>query len=135
MRNLHLLKDIILKLHGDCYFVAQFKWSACDKMTHIAPYLCLQNVMRFWLDRGVDGFRINSVAFLYENPDLSDEKFDNVNCDWTTVSQTTLQLESKEVGVGGCDFLSTKVIFLILLFAFFRCRLWFLFSSLVTTNT
>lgn len=33
---------------------------------------CYQNVMRFWLDKGVDGFRIDAVSFLYERQDLKD---------------------------------------------------------------
>ncbi|PSN52222.1 Maltase 1 [Blattella germanica] len=31
------------------------------------------NVIRFWLDKGVDGFRIDAVPYLFEDPDLKDE--------------------------------------------------------------
>lgn len=30
-------------------------------------------ILRFWLDRGVDGFRIDAIAFLLEDPQLRDE--------------------------------------------------------------
>ena len=33
----------------------------------------MHDAMRFWLDRGVDGFRLDAVWFLYEDPDLRDE--------------------------------------------------------------
>lgn len=32
-----------------------------------------KNIMEFWLDRGVDGFRFSAVAKLYENKDFPDE--------------------------------------------------------------
>ena len=32
----------------------------------------LLNVARFWLDRGVDGFRVDAINFSMHNPDLSD---------------------------------------------------------------
>jgi alpha-glucosidase len=32
-----------------------------------------ERVLRFWLDRGVDGFRIDVAHGLYKNPDLSDD--------------------------------------------------------------
>jgi len=32
----------------------------------------LDDVLRFWLDKGVDGFRVNSAKYLYEDTDLSD---------------------------------------------------------------
>jgi alpha-glucosidase len=28
----------------------------------------LQNVLRFWLDRGVSGFRVDAIPFLFEGP-------------------------------------------------------------------
>jgi len=33
----------------------------------------VKNVLKFWLDRGVDGFRIDAVAHLLEDPQLRDE--------------------------------------------------------------
>ena len=33
----------------------------------------IQNVLRFWLDRGVDGFRIDAIPHLFEVEDLSME--------------------------------------------------------------
>lgn len=33
----------------------------------------LQNVMQFWLDQGVDGFRMDAVAHLFEDEALRDE--------------------------------------------------------------
>lgn len=32
-----------------------------------------QNVMQFWLDQGVDGFRLDAVAHLFEDEALRDE--------------------------------------------------------------
>ena len=33
----------------------------------------LKKTMRFWLDRGVDGFRVDAVSQLYEDPNFADE--------------------------------------------------------------
>ena len=47
----------------------------------------IRDVLAFWLDFGVDGFRVDAVAFLLEDPQLHDETADsnfspppNVNC-------------------------------------------------------
>ena len=32
-----------------------------------------QNVIRFWLEKGVDGFRVDAVPYLFEDPELKDE--------------------------------------------------------------
>ena len=32
---------------------------------------CFQDVIKFWLDRGVDGIRLDTVKYLYEVDDLS----------------------------------------------------------------
>ncbi len=36
----------------------------------------IKDVMRFWLDRGVDGFRVDAVNYIGKNPDLPDEEAD-----------------------------------------------------------
>lgn len=33
----------------------------------------MKDVILFWLKKGVDGFRIDAVPFLFEHPDLPDE--------------------------------------------------------------
>ncbi|XP_029679967.1 maltase A2-like [Formica exsecta] len=33
----------------------------------------MKNVLKFWLDLGIDGFRIDSAPFIYEDPELRDE--------------------------------------------------------------
>jgi len=33
--------------------------------------LPLQKVLQFWLDRGVDGFRVDAIATMFEVEDLS----------------------------------------------------------------
>lgn len=33
----------------------------------------MQNVLRFWLDRGVDGFRVDAVPYIFEDAQLRDE--------------------------------------------------------------
>ena len=35
--------------------------------------LAEQNVLRFWLDRGVDGFRVDAIQTLFEKEHLQDE--------------------------------------------------------------
>lgn len=35
--------------------------------------------MKFWLDIGIDGFRVDSAAFMYENLDLRDEPQSYIN--------------------------------------------------------
>ena len=40
-----------------------------------------QNVLRFWLDRGVDGFRIDAIPYLFEVKNLSQNvKPGDVSC-------------------------------------------------------
>ena len=36
-------------------------------------YLWLQRILRFWLDRGVDGFRVVNVQYMFEDADLRNE--------------------------------------------------------------
>ena len=40
---------------------------------YLAYYLYVQDILRYWLDLGVDGFRVNSVKYLFEDTDLRDE--------------------------------------------------------------
>ena len=50
----------------------------------------LEAILQFWLERGVDGFLVNSVAFLYENQDLTNETFlDTCDSNNPTVSSTS----------------------------------------------
>ncbi|KAM0733412.1 Maltase 1 [Formica fusca] len=37
----------------------------------------MKNVLKFWLDLGIDGFRIDSAPFIYEDPELRDEPRSN----------------------------------------------------------
>ena len=39
----------------------------------------LEDVLRFWMDKGVDGFRMDAVAHMIEDADFRDE---NVGADW-----------------------------------------------------
>ncbi len=36
-------------------------------------YFFLKNVLRFWLDKGIDGFRADAVHFLCEDDTFADE--------------------------------------------------------------
>lgn len=33
----------------------------------------MKNVLTFWLDKGVDGFRVDAIAHMFEHPDFPDE--------------------------------------------------------------
>ena len=35
----------------------------------------MENVLKFWMDKGVDGFRIDAVSRLFEDPDLHDDPY------------------------------------------------------------
>lgn len=39
----------------------------------------MKNVLRFWLDKGASGFRVDAVSHLVEDEDLRDEPIDNSN--------------------------------------------------------
>lgn len=63
-------------------------------LTDMNYFIDWQNVLRFWLDRGVDGFRVDAIADLFEVPDFRDEPpsgltndtlaYDYLNHDYTT---------------------------------------------------
>ena len=38
-----------------------------------APNVFFQDILRFWLDKGVDGFRVNSAKYLFEDYELRDQ--------------------------------------------------------------
>jgi len=37
--------------------------------------IVLKDVIEFWMDKGVNGFRFDALKFLYENVSLADEPF------------------------------------------------------------
>ncbi|CAH0390269.1 unnamed protein product [Bemisia tabaci] len=39
------------------------------------------STLKFWLDRGVDGFRMDAVTYMYEDPNWADEELLNSNLD------------------------------------------------------
>ena len=88
---------------GACY-LAQFREEQ-PELNLESEYVQgeLEAILQFWLERGVDGFRVNSVAFLYENQDLTNERFLDDTCDSNnpTVSSTSRfpWLQKRMVGV------------------------------------
>ncbi|PSN31182.1 Maltase 1 [Blattella germanica] len=51
------------------YYLHQFVVEQPD-LNYNNPYV---NVLRFWMDKGVDGFRVDAVPYLFEDPLLTDE--------------------------------------------------------------
>ena len=67
------------------YYLHQFSDFQPDlnhRNTEVAQ--AMQDILRFWLDLGVDGFRVDAVAFLLEDPKLENEtrnpNFPSGNC-------------------------------------------------------
>ncbi|KAJ8680494.1 hypothetical protein QAD02_016281, partial [Eretmocerus hayati] len=64
------------------YYLHQFAPAQPDlnyRNKHVVEEM--KNVLRFWLDKGVDGFRIDAVPHLFEVEDLRDEPLTNVTSD------------------------------------------------------
>ncbi|XP_046740937.1 maltase A1-like [Diprion similis] len=56
------------------YYLHQFGTSQVDlNFRNPAVVSEITNVLRFWLDQGVDGFRVSSVAHIFENVNFPDE--------------------------------------------------------------
>ncbi|XP_069689396.1 maltase A3-like [Periplaneta americana] len=51
------------------YYLHQFAVHQPD-LNHDSPFLVeeMKNVLRFWLDKGVDGFRMDAISWLFEGP-------------------------------------------------------------------
>jgi len=75
--------------------------SVCNVIRRNNP--CFQNILLFWLERGVDGFRIDAVNYLFEREDLADEPKSNkpgyleTDYDWLTHTNTVDQPETFEM--------------------------------------
>jgi alpha-glucosidase len=57
----------------DCYYFHSFLKEQPD-LNWRNPQVqnAMKNVLRFWLDRGVDGFRIDAIYFMYKDPEFRD---------------------------------------------------------------
>ncbi|XP_018319913.1 maltase A1-like [Agrilus planipennis] len=58
----------------DEYYYHQFNTAQVD-LNFRNPKVVqeMKDVLTFWLDKGVDGFRIDAIRFIFEHPDLPDE--------------------------------------------------------------
>lgn len=55
---------------GDAWYLGLF-WSGMPDLDHRNPDVVdeFEEILRFWLDRGVDGFRIDAIQHIVESPD------------------------------------------------------------------
>ncbi|XP_037024758.1 maltase 2-like [Bradysia coprophila] len=62
------------------FYLHQFDKSQPDlNFRHQAVVDEMKNVLRFWLDKGASGFRVDAVSHLLEDAELRDEPIDNSN--------------------------------------------------------
>ncbi|KAJ4433394.1 hypothetical protein ANN_15653 [Periplaneta americana] len=56
------------------YYLHQFAIQQAD-LNYNNPNLVeeMKDVLRFWMNKGVDGFRVDAVPYLFEDPELKDE--------------------------------------------------------------
>ena len=56
------------------YYLHQFNASQPDlNYNNSAVIEAFGNILRYWLDRGINGFRLGSTRYLTEDPNLRDE--------------------------------------------------------------
>lgn len=67
------------------YYLHQFV-SQQPELNYRQPAVleAMKNVMRFWLDRGVDGFRVDVIGLMMKDPEFRDEP---LNPDWDGVDK------------------------------------------------
>lgn len=61
----------------------------------------LQETMRFWLDRGVDGFRIDAVNYIAKNPQFDDEETDTSYAEHTGLNPYDQLIRHQSCGYPG----------------------------------
>lgn len=68
-------------VRGQCY-LHQFLAAQPDlNYRNPAVLLEMENVLKFWLDRGVDGFRVDAINHMFETESLPDEPYIDINGD------------------------------------------------------
>mgnify|MGYP000850985732 FL=1 len=55
------------------------------------------NMVRFWLDMGVDGFRLDAIGTIFEHPDLPDQPLDMTYLDLRKLVREADTLEKKQI--------------------------------------
>lgn len=58
---------------GKCYLHQFFNWQPELNLRSSQVKEELDDILEFWLEKNVDGFRVNSVKYLFEDNDLRDE--------------------------------------------------------------
>ncbi|XP_065836734.1 alpha-glucosidase-like [Oscarella lobularis] len=73
------------------YYLHQFLREQPD-LNYSNPHVveAMNDVLRFWLDRGVDGFRVDAFAFLFEDPLLRNETVHG-DLSWANMTHTYTQ--------------------------------------------